>query len=71
MDWYQQNVTGKASEFINSLYDRGIDPLRSAEGRAAVAQLVRTMPIGDIAKIRQSAAAANEYFSKSPQRELS
>ena len=61
MDWYAQNVTGKASDFINQLYANGIDPLRSAEGRAAVAQLVRSMPIGDIAKLRQSADAAKEY----------
>lgn len=62
MDWYAQNVTGKASSFINQLYANGIDPLRSAEGRAAVAQLVRSMPIGDIAKLRQSAEAAKEYI---------
>lgn len=62
MDWYAQNVTGKASDFINQLYANGVDPLRSAEGRAAVAQLVRSMPIGDIAKLRQSAATAKEYL---------
>ena len=62
MDWYAQNVTGKASDFINQLYANGIDPLRSAEGRAAVAQLVRSMPVGDIAKLRQSAETANEYL---------
>lgn len=61
MDWYAQNVTGKASDFINQLYANGIDPLRSAEGRAAVAQLIRSMPIGDIAKLRQSADVAKEY----------
>lgn len=61
MDWYAQNVTGKASDFINQLYANGVDPLRSAEGRAAVAQLVRSMPIGDIAKLRQSAEVAKEY----------
>jgi hypothetical protein len=37
MDWYNKNVTGKARDTINSLYTHGIDPLRSAEGRAAVA----------------------------------
>lgn len=52
MEWYQKNVTGKAANFINQLYANGIDPLRSAEGRAAVAQLVRSMPVGDIAKLR-------------------
>lgn len=62
MDWYAQNVTGKASDFINQLYANGVDPLRSAEGRAAVAQLVRSMPIGDIAKLRQSADNAKQYI---------
>ena len=62
MDWYAQNVTGKASNFISQLYANGIDPLRSAEGRAAVAQLVRSMPVGDIAKLRQSAETAKEYL---------
>lgn len=62
MDWYAKNVTGKASDFINQLYANGVDPLRSAEGRAAVAQLIRSMPIGDIAKLRQSAETAKEYL---------
>lgn len=62
MDWYNRNVTGKAADFVNQLYANGIDPLRSAEGRAAVAQFVRSMPIGDIAKVKQSAAAAKEYI---------
>jgi hypothetical protein len=37
MDWYNQNITGRARVTINNLYAHGIDPLRSAEGRAAVA----------------------------------
>lgn len=62
VDWYHQNVTGKVSNFVNQLYQKGIDPLRSQEGRQAVAQLVRSIPVGDIAKVKQSAAAANEYL---------
>jgi hypothetical protein len=52
MEWYQKNVTGKAADVINWLYANGVDPLRSAEGRAVVSQLVRSMPVGDIAKVR-------------------
>jgi len=37
MDWYDKNVTGKVRDFITNAYAQGIDPLRSAEGRAAVA----------------------------------
>lgn len=62
MDWYNQNVTGRARDTINNLYAQGIDPLRSAEGRAAVAQLIYSMPTGDIAKVKQSAEAAKEYI---------
>lgn len=62
MDWYHKNVTGKVSDFVNNMYANGIDPLRSQEGRQMIAQLVRSIPAGDIAKVRQSAAAANEYL---------
>lgn len=61
MDWYHQNVTGKVSDFVNQMYANGIDPLRSQEGRTMVAQLVRSIPVGDIAKVRQSAETAKEY----------
>lgn len=62
MEWYDKNVTGKVRNFINNAYAQGIDPLRSAEGRAAVSQLIYSMPTGDIAKVRQSAEAAKEYI---------
>lgn len=62
MDWYNKNVTGKVRDFIANAYAQGIDPLRSAEGRAAVSQLIYSMPTGDIAKVRQSAEAAKEYI---------
>ena len=61
MEWYDREVTGKVRNTINNLYAQGIDPLRSAEGRAAIAQLIYNMPTGDIAKVRQSAEAAKEY----------
>ena len=61
-DWYNQNVTGKVRDTINNLYARGIDPLRSAEGRAIVAQLVNNIPVGQVAKLKSSAKAAEEYI---------
>lgn len=61
-DWYNQNVTGKVRDTINNLYARGIDPLRSAEGRAIVAQLVNNIPVGQVAKLRSSAKNAEEYI---------
>lgn len=62
MDWYNNNVTGKIRGFINDLYSRGIDPLRSAEGRALVTRELAKMPVGEIAQMRQSAEAAREYI---------
>lgn len=62
MEWYDQNVTGKVKDTINNLYANGIDPLRSAEGRAAISQLIYSMPTGNISKVRQSAEAAKEYI---------
>ena len=62
MEWYDREVTGKVRNTINNLYAQGIDPLRSAEGRAAVAQLIYSMPTGDIAKVRQSAETAKKYL---------
>lgn len=62
MDWYNRNVTGRVRDTINNLYANGIDPLRSAEGRAAISQLIYSMPVGDIVKLRQSAETAKEYL---------
>ena len=61
MDWYYNNVTGRVKNFINDLYARGIDPIRSQEGRAAIARELATMPTKGIAQVRQSAETAKEY----------
>lgn len=37
---YYQLGPGRAMNFMNQMYANGIDPLRSSEGRAAVAQLI-------------------------------
>jgi len=44
------------------LYAKGIDPLRSAEGRAGISRLIAGMPYGKIAQLRQSAETAKEYI---------
>lgn len=61
-DWYNKNVTGKVRDFINSAYERGIDLTRSPEGRAAITQLINSIPVGDVAKLRTSAKNAEEYL---------
>ena len=61
-DWYNENVTGKVRDFIDGAYTRGIDLTRSAEGRAAISQLINNIDTGKIAKLRSSRDAANEYL---------
>lgn len=48
---------------IDNLYATGIDPLRSVEGRTAIAQAIRNFPKKEVANIRQSAKNA-EMFNK-------
>lgn len=62
MDWYDQNVTGRARDFIQNLYNNGVDPLRSAEGRALIQQFVNSVPVSEVNKRKQAAAAAQEYI---------
>lgn len=62
MDWYNQNVTNKVQDTINGLYDQGIDPLRSQQGRAIISRLVNNMPTGTINKLRQSSVTAQKYL---------
>lgn len=60
--WYDQNVTGKIRDTINALYAQGIDPLRNAQGRAMISQVINSMPYGIMSQMRQSAANANTYL---------
>ena len=61
-DWYNENVTGKVRDTINTLYQNGIDPIRSAEGRAVISSLINSIPIGEVAKLRSSAENAKEFL---------
>ena len=61
-DWYNQNVTGKVRDAINALYAQGIDPLRNAQGRAMVSQIINNMDYGTIAKLKMSSENAREYL---------
>lgn len=62
MDWYEKNVSGRIRGFIDDLYSRGIDPLRSSEGRAAVTRELARLPIQQVAQKRQAAESAREYI---------
>ena len=61
-NWYNKNVTGKVRDIINQLYANGIDPIRSAEGRAIISQLINNIPVGEVAKLRSSAINAEEFL---------
>lgn len=61
-NWYNKNVTGKVRDTINQLYANGVDPIRSAEGRAVISQLINNIPVGEVAKLRSSAINAEEFL---------
>lgn len=63
-DWYSQNVTGKVRNTINALYEAGIDPLRSAEGRAAISKVINSIDTGAVGMLRQSAENAREFLKE-------
>lgn len=62
MDWYNKNVTGRVQQAINNLYASGIDPLRSAEGRAAIQRIVSQIPVGTIQAMKANAATYGEWL---------
>lgn len=61
-NWWNQNVTGKVRDTINSIYARGGDPLRNARDRAQLSMMINNMPYGDMAFKRQRAENAKEYY---------
>lgn len=69
-EWYNNNVTGRIRNFINDAYSKGIDLTRSAEGRAAIAQMINSIDVGSVAKLRTSAENAKEYLKERAKLEL-
>ena len=63
MDWYNKNIIQNSKDYINQLYDNGMDPTRTAEGRAAFLKFSNSIPSGEIAKLKQSAEIAKEYLA--------
>lgn len=61
-DWYNENVIGRFRRGIDELYANGEDPLRTATGRAKLAQLARSIDVGTVNKLRSSRDAANKYI---------
>lgn len=58
---WQREVVKPFKDELDRLYGLGIDPTRSAEGRAALARLSRSVPYEDMNKLKQSAQIGQEY----------
>lgn len=61
-EWYNKNVIDKVRGTIQRMYDAGIDPTRSVQGRAAISQLINSIDVGSVNKLRSSAANAEEFL---------
>ena len=59
-NWYNI-TTGRMADVLDQMRKANIDPLRSQEGRSMVAQLINTMPYGEMAKMRERSALMQEY----------
>lgn len=58
---YYDKTKGRINKALNTLYENGIDPLRSAEGRAYIAKVIRETPYADIAKWKTDADNMKTY----------
>lgn len=63
-DWYNENVINRFRRGIDELYANGEDPLRTATGRAKLAQLARSIDVGTVNKLRTSAHNAAEFLKE-------
>lgn len=61
VDYWYNNTTKKVGDVIDYLYRNGIDPTRSAEGRAIIYRTIREAPVGELAKLKQSSDNAKLY----------
>ena len=55
MTWVDNETRGRVNNALNYLYQNGIDPLRSAEGRALIQRVINTTDRAGINARRQSA----------------
>ena len=62
MDRYQQ-IVGGIRKGIDQLYASGEDPLRTASGRAKMAQLIRSVDPAEMSRMKANAKLGYEYLS--------
>lgn len=58
---YYDATKGAVNQGINYLYQNGIDPLRSAEGRAYIAKIIRERPYAEIANLKAQNESMKTY----------
>ena len=58
-DFYNENFN--VGGFLDDMYKKGIDPLRSAEGRALVQQWINSRPVGELERMKKSADTYQKY----------
>ena len=58
---YYNATKGAVNDAMNYLYEQGIDPVRSQEGRAYIQKVIRERPYSDIAKWKAQADNMNAY----------
>lgn len=58
---YYDKTKGRVNKALDYLYSNGIDPIRSAEGRAYIAKVIRETPYDDIAKWKTDAENMKTY----------
>lgn len=59
---YYNLTLGGAQNLMKQLAERGVDPFKSAEGRAAISNFINSVPVGRINALRQEAQIADEYL---------
>lgn len=62
MEWVDAQTRGRVNDALNYMQANGIDPLRSAEGRALVQKVIRETNIAGINQRRANAKMAEEYI---------
>lgn len=60
--WVDANTRGRINEAMDYLQKNGIDPLRSAEGRAVLQRVINTTPRAEINIRRANAKLGEEYL---------
>lgn len=58
---YYDATRGAVNQGLNYLYENGIDPLRSAEGRAYIAKIIRERPYDQIANLKAQNDSMKTY----------